>query len=109
VNELLQLLRDQAAGPEDFTPENGDIKWTVDTNSEATRVNAVTRKLSQDPEDAWRSATELRDAIVALGYRLHGTCEVGIVSEIGNEPGREFRMPICGWRGRVSLIFETGT
>jgi hypothetical protein len=111
VDELLQLLREEAADLGDFTtpPPNQDFMWTVDTNTSTTRVTAVTRKLSPDPEDAWRTATQLRDAIVALGYKLHGTCQVGVVSEIGHEDpsGPTFQLPICGWRGHVSLIFTT--
>lgn len=49
------------------------------------RIEALTPKLSADPAEAWRTATELRDAILALGYKLHGTCQVGVISEIGPE------------------------
>lgn len=51
---------------------------------------------------------ELRDAILALGYKLHGTCNIGVVSDIGPEDpaGPAWQLPICGWRGYVSLVMR---
>jgi hypothetical protein len=107
LKELFDLLHDQAARQEDFTtpPPSDDYLWSVRVNAAIVHVHALTRKLSREPDDAWRSATELRGAILALGYKIHGTCQIGVVSEIGKEdphgPGWEF--PICGWRGQVTL------
>lgn len=107
MHELFDLLRKQAAELGDFTtPPPQDFSWTVDVNAERIGVEALTRKLSASPEEAWRSAIELRDAILALGYKLHGTCQVGIISEIGHEDPAEpgWQLPICGWRGTVHLV-----
>jgi hypothetical protein len=53
-------------------------------------------------------ATELRDLILALGYQLHGTCQVGVVSDHG-DGDEENMLPIIGWRGLVRLVFRTTT
>lgn len=113
MKELLDLLREQAAELEHFTtPPPQDFTWTVDTKAHRIGVEALTRKLSATPDEAWRTATELRDAILALGYKLHGTCTVGVISEIGPEQARasaphgQLQMPICGWRGHVRLVMR---
>lgn len=107
MNELLNLLREQAADLGDFTTPAHAVSWKVNTNSLSLQVEALTRKLSADQEEAWRTATELRNAIPALGYKPHGTCHVGVASETGPEPASTdpwvMQMPICGWRGFVSL------
>lgn len=106
MKELVDLLHDQAARQEDFTtmPPDGGL-WNVGANEAIVHVDALTRRLSREPDEAWRSAMELRDAILALGYKLHGTCLIGAVSEIGEEDpaGPGYQLPICGWRGQVSL------
>jgi hypothetical protein len=107
LNELLDLLREQAADLDDFTtPPPQDFSWKVDTNPARIGVEALTQKLSADPAEAWRTATDLRDAILALGYKLQGTCQVGVISEIGleNSAGPGWQLPICGWRGMVHLV-----
>lgn len=108
MNELLELLREQAADEGDFARTLAeDYSWKVDTNSARVHVQAVTQKLSADPEEAWRSATQLRDAILAIGYKVYSTCQVGVVSEIGPEDPDgpdSWQLPICGWRGFVSLV-----
>lgn len=107
LNELLNLLREQAADLNDFTtPPPQDFSWKVDTNSARIGIEALTKQLSTDPAEAWRTATVLRDAILALGYKLHGTCQVGVISEIGPEDpdGPGWQLPICGWRGVVHLV-----
>lgn len=111
MKELFDLLREQAAELGHFTtPPPDDFSWKVNTNANRIGVEALTRKLSASPEEAWRSATELRDAILALGYKLHGTCNIGVISEIGQEPAnadrRQMQLPICGWRGFVHLVMR---
>lgn len=106
MKELIDLLHDQAAKQDDFTttPPEGHL-WNVGANEAIVHVHALTRRLSREPDDAWRSAKELRDAILALGYKIHGTCQIGAVSEIGKEDpaGSGYELPICGWRGQVTL------
>ena len=108
MNELLNLLREQAADEGDFTTAVTleDFSWKVDSNSARVHVEALTRKLSASPDEAWHTAVALREAILALGYKLHGTCHVGAVSEIGPEDpdGPDWQLPICGWRGFVNLV-----
>jgi hypothetical protein len=110
MDELLQLLHDQAATLEDFTtlPPPPYVGWRAEANSEVVNITALTKKLSPDPEDAWHSATGLRDAITGLGYKLHGNCQIGVIAEVGpeDESGPGFRLPICGWRGMVFLVFD---
>ncbi len=106
MEELLRLLRERAVNLDDLEPGE-TCDWTVEVNSaDVADVTAATKQVSQDPEDAWRTAVELRDAIAALGYRPHGDCVVGIISKLGDE-GPDGIMPIIGWRGYVSLIFQT--
>ena len=105
MKELFDLLRDQAARQEDFTtpPPADDYLWSVKVNEDVVHAHALTRTLSREPEDAWRSAVELRDAVLALGYKMHGTCQFGVVSEFGEEDGPVWQFPICGWRGQVTM------
>jgi hypothetical protein len=108
VHELLDLLNERTAALDDFTtPFDG--MWSVNTSGDVTRVSAYTKQLSSTPEEAWRILPDLCDAVTALGYALHGNCQVGVMSEIGPEDtsSPDFELPICGWRGYVSLVFGT--
>ena len=108
MKKLFDLLREQAAELDHFTtPPPQDFSWSVAVNANRVGVEALTRKLSPSQEEAWHSAIELRDAILALGYKLHGTCMVGVISEIGPEDSAgpdSWQLPICGWRGHVRLV-----
>ena len=104
MEELLQLLRERAANLDDL--DFGETcDWTVEVNSaDVAKVSAATKQVSQDQEEAWRTATQLRDAIMSLGYRPHGTCTVGIISKSGTDD-QDGYASIIGWRGYVELIF----
>jgi hypothetical protein len=103
VDRLLELLRERAADPDEDPGVSPMQDWSFEANGVVTRLRAYAKELSPDPEIAWRAATELRDAVVALGYELRGNCEVGAASEEG--PGPD--LPIQGWRGYVNLLFAT--
>lgn len=103
MDGILKVMREYAADP-DTLPEGSAFRdWGLEVNSAVTRLKAYTRELSPDPDAAWRTALQLRDAIVAEGCQLRGPCEVGTVVEDG--PGPDFAA--TGWRGYVNLLFTT--
>ena len=105
MDGLIQLLREQAVNLADLGSGEA-CDWNVEVNSASVaKVTAATKQVSRDQEDAWRTATELRDGILGLGYRPHGECVVGIVSK--TEADDEGWEVIVGWRGYVSLVFRT--
>jgi hypothetical protein len=101
VDRLLEVLNERAADPDTDSDVGPQSDWAIDVNSVVTRVRARTKVLSEDPETAWRAATELRDAIAGLGYELRGGSGVGVAAEDG--PNYSVR----GWRGSVDLLVAT--
>lgn len=104
MDKLFQLLNEQAAGLDEFNARGAD-PWKVQTHPDFTRVDAQAKLPSSDPEAAWRNATELRDAILGLGHRLHGKCTIGVVSE--TTVATDGAMPIVAWCGQLNLAFRT--
>jgi hypothetical protein len=103
VDRLLDVLREHAASPDEDPKVDARKDWQLDVNSYATRLRAYTKQVWDDPESAWQGAVKLRDAVVALGYDLHSSCEITAESE--EEPN--FDAPPRLWRGYVSLVFAT--
>lgn len=105
MDELIQLLREQAVELADLgAGETCD--WNVEVNSAGVaKVSAATKQVLRDQEDAWRTATELQDGILRLGYSPYGECAVGTVSK--TEMSGEGWAVIIGWHGYVSLVFRT--
>lgn len=104
MEALLQLLHDRAADLDDYPIGQGESAWSVLSNSaDVMRVEAATKQATESMDDAWQAATDLRDSVLALGYTLHGTSTVGVISDHGDDD----HLRVIGWRGYLNVVLRT--
>lgn len=92
MDDLIAVL-EQFSQLEDRGPS-----FTITNNSVIIRVEALTRGLFMDPGDAFASAREFTEALLATGYVAVNVNSIGAQIPTFEDNGR--------WRGSIDLVLR---